>query len=79
MVDIKRILAAYQSGSGSDSQEVSPSAVRNIKRITARRAAAHHFGFVFDLSAEIRIGTPFVVATNGVPDITDEILQELVQ
>ena len=77
VVDLGRILAEYQSG--ADTQQQRSNALQRIKGIAAARAAARNFRFVFDLSAKSPNGAPFIVATNGVPDITEEILQELIQ
>ncbi len=74
VIDLERLLAEYQSR--SDPRQQRSNALQNIKRMVTARAAAHNFGLVFDLSAKSPSGARFVVATNGVPDITQEILQE---
>jgi Skp family chaperone for outer membrane proteins len=77
VVDLERLIAAHPSG--GDSQDTRESVLRNIKRTVAVRASAHGFGLIFDISAKSSRGTPFILVTNGVPDITDEVLKELTQ
>jgi hypothetical protein len=75
VVDLERLIAAHSSG--VDSQDTRAALITDIRRIVGLRAKAYGFAFVFDISARSPGGTPFVLATNGVPDITDEVLLEL--
>jgi hypothetical protein len=78
VVDLQRILEARQPETAS--LESRSNLLTNIKRISAARARAHNLEFVFDVSAQSLVGTPMLFAsTNGVPDITDEVLKELPQ
>jgi hypothetical protein len=77
VVNLERLIAA--DSSGADSQDARAGLIRDIRRIVAMRAKAHGFAFVFDVSAKSQSDSPFVLATNGVPDITGEVLQELSQ
>ena len=76
VVDLERLIAAQQ---GEDSPETRARILREIKHIVALRATVHGFAFVFDISAKSANGTPFILATNGAPDITEEVLHELSQ
>ena len=76
VVDLKRLLASRPAG--TNSTNALASLLREIKHITAGRARAHGFAYVFDTSGLSLTGTPFIF-TNDVPDITDEVLQELSQ
>jgi len=71
------LIAALQVGKDSPDSRVR--ILRDIKRIVALRATAHGFEFVFDISAKSASSTPFILATNGAPDITAEVLQDLSQ
>jgi hypothetical protein len=75
VVDLERLFAACQSG--ADSQDARARMLPEIRRIVAVRAKAHGLALVLDISARTAHETPFVLATNGVPDLTDEVLREL--
>ncbi|MDB6023919.1 MAG: hypothetical protein JWM68_142 [Verrucomicrobiales bacterium] len=75
VVDLDRLVAAQLSG--GDSQAARESIVRNTKQLIAQQATTRGFALVFDTSGKSAHGTPFVLVTNGVPDITDEVLKLL--
>ena len=73
VVDLRRLVAAQRP----DSRAAVESLIRRIKRAVAVRAAAHGFALVFDRSAESLSSAPVLLDTEGLPDITDEVLQDL--
>ena len=77
VVDLDRLLAAHPPG--TNTLQARKRVLRDIKRIVAVRATANDLGLIFDISGQSLTGAPFILATNGVPDITDEVLQELSQ
>jgi hypothetical protein len=75
VVDLERLIAARQPG--TNSPEARARMIGDIRRIVAARARAHGLAFVVDISARSSSGAPVVLATNGVPDITGEVLEKL--
>jgi hypothetical protein len=75
VVDVQRLIGAHQSE--VQSEDARKKLLSEIKRIVAIRASAHGLALVFDSSGKSFSGIPIVLATNGVPDITDEVHQEL--
>ena len=73
VVDVRRLLAAERPQSDAALKGLS----RRIKRAVATRAAEHGFALVLDRSAEGLYFRPVLLDTEGLPDITDEVLQDL--
>jgi hypothetical protein len=78
VVDLKRVFAAHESDAASP--ETKADLLASIKGIVAVKARARGLKFVFDLSAQTFNGTPmFITSTNGLLDITDDVLKALSQ
>jgi hypothetical protein len=75
VVDLQHVLTTHQLESGSS--DARSNFLRSVKHIIALRSASHNLGCVFDVSAERSAHTPLILFTNGVLDITDEVLQEI--
>jgi hypothetical protein len=75
VVDLQRLIADHPLG--VDSDDARARLLDDIRHIVANRAMAHHFALVLDASATSANRTPMMLWTNGVPDITDEVLREL--
>ena len=75
VVDLDRLLAAHPPA--TNSAEARATMVQHIKQIVAARAAAHYFTLVFDISAKDSKSIPFILNADEMPDLTEEVLQEL--
>jgi len=76
VVDLKRVLAAHESDASSP--DAKSTLLAGVKSIVAAQARSRGLKFVFDVSAQTFNGTPiFVTSTNGLLDITDDVLKEL--
>jgi hypothetical protein len=73
-IDLKRVFAAHESEMSS--AETKSNLLSKVRLAAASKARSHGITFLFDASAQGLKGAP-IFFTNGILDITDELLIEL--
>lgn len=74
-VDFNQLMGAHPPA--SDSEEARRKAIQEVKQAIAVVARAHQLELVLERSAQTVNRTPFVLVSDGAPDITEEVLLEL--
>jgi hypothetical protein len=75
LVDLGRVLAAHHQESARGEERAA--FLQEVKLVVAKLAAAQDWQLVLDSSAISAGEIPFVPATNGAHDLTEEVLRAL--